>query len=65
VCCRLDEEIGSPLPEMVFADNAVVVHHVPTGVSVWFTAADALRECLEPSEETLKVASASQFVCAL
>jgi hypothetical protein len=56
---RLEGTIGTPLPEMVFEDSAVLLHQPRSGFTLAFLAADALKEAIPPQAETAKVASAA------
>ncbi|GAO13242.1 uncharacterized protein UV8b_03657 [Ustilaginoidea virens] len=58
---RLTEQIGIPVPEMIFGDNLVSVVHRPTGWSIEFNTPDALDAVDKTGERMLKVAYARDW----
>lgn len=57
----LTEQIGIPMPEMIFGDNLVSVTHVPTGWSLSFATPAALDAVDKTDKRMLKVAYARDW----
>ena len=57
----LSDEIGIPIPEMIFGDNFVSLTHLPTGWTLWFNARDALDRVSKTEEGMLQVAVADAW----
>lgn len=57
----MTEQIGIPIPEMIFGDNMVEVLHAPTGWAIRFTAPDALDAVDKTEKNMLKVAYARDW----
>ncbi|KAF3059712.1 TIP41-like protein [Daldinia childiae] len=57
----LEQELGIPVPEMIFGDNLVSVRHAPSGWSVEFNARDALDAVDKTDRNMLQVAYAKSW----
>ncbi|KAI1659538.1 TIP41-domain-containing protein [Daldinia decipiens] len=57
----LEQELGIPVPEMIFGDNLVSVRHVPSGWAVEFNARDALDAVDKTDRNMLQVAYAKSW----
>ena len=57
----MTEQIGIPIPEMIFGDNMVEVLHAPTNWAIRFTAPDALDVVDKTEKNMLKVAYARDW----
>ena len=57
----LSNEIGIPIPEMIFGDNFVSITHINTGWTVDFNARDALDRVSKTEEGMLQVAVAEEW----
>ncbi|KAI5859403.1 TIP41-domain-containing protein [Durotheca rogersii] len=57
----MERELGIPVPEMIFGENAVAVRHAPTGWAIEFTARDALAAVDKTGRDMLRVAYASEW----
>ncbi|EMC93147.1 hypothetical protein BAUCODRAFT_158903 [Baudoinia panamericana UAMH 10762] len=57
----LSNELGIPIPEMIFGDNIVSLTHIKTGWSLEFNARDALDKVSKTEEGMLQVAVAEQW----
>ncbi|KAI7090682.1 TIP41-domain-containing protein [Hortaea werneckii] len=55
---KLSDEIGIPIPEMIFGDNFVSITHLPTGWTIHFNARDGLDRVSKTEEGMLQVAVA-------
>jgi len=55
---KLSDEIGIPIPEMIFGDNFVSITHLPTGWTIRFNARDGLDRVSKTEEGMLQVAVA-------
>ncbi|KAI7221275.1 TIP41-domain-containing protein [Hortaea werneckii] len=55
---KLSDEIGIPIPEMIFGDNFVSITHLPTGWAIHFNARDGLDRVSKTEEGMLQVAVA-------
>ncbi|KAI1642610.1 TIP41-domain-containing protein [Daldinia loculata] len=57
----LEQELGIPVPEMIFGDNLVSVRHAPSGWAVEFNARDALDAVDKTDRNMLQVAYAKSW----
>lgn len=57
----LSNDIGIPIPEMIFGDNYVAVTHLPTQWTLDFNARDALDRVSKNEEGMLQVAVAEEW----
>lgn len=57
----LSNDIGIPIPEMIFGDNYISVQHLKSGWSVSFNARDALDRVSKTEEGMLQVAVAEEW----
>lgn len=57
----LTDQIGIPMPEMIFGDNLVSITHLPTRWSIAFTTPDALDAVDKTDKHMLKVAYARDW----
>ena len=55
---KLSDEIGIPIPELIFGDNFVSITHLPTGWTIRFNARDGLDRVSKTEEGMLQVAVA-------
>lgn len=58
---ELGNQIGIPIPEMIFGDNLVSITHLPTGWTIEFNARDALDRVSKTEEGMLQVAVADEW----
>lgn len=58
---QLGEDLGIPIPEMIFGDNLVRVAHAPSGWSVDFNARDALDAVDKTGDKMLQVSYARDW----
>ncbi|KXT15063.1 hypothetical protein AC579_1500 [Pseudocercospora musae] len=57
----LSNDIGIPIPEMIFGDNLVSISHVQSGWTLSFNARDALDRVSKTQEGMLQVAVAEEW----
>ncbi|KAI5366219.1 putative TIP41-like protein [Septoria linicola] len=57
----LHEDIGIPIPEMIFGDNYVSLMHLPSGWNLNFNARDAMDRVSKTEEGMLQVAVAEEW----
>ncbi|KAI2775267.1 TIP41-domain-containing protein [Daldinia loculata] len=57
----MEQELGIPVPEMIFGDNLVSVRHAPSGWAVEFNARDALDAVDKTDRNMLQVAYAKSW----
>lgn len=57
----MEKSLGIPVPEMIFGDNVVGLHHKPSGWSFSFNAYDALDAVGKTAENMLQVAYARDW----
>lgn len=57
----LTDQIGIPMPEMIFGDNLVSITHLPSGWTIAFTTPDALDAVDKTDKHMLKVAYARDW----
>lgn len=57
----LNNELGIPIPEMIFGDNLVSITHLPTSWKLDFNARDALDRVSKTEEGMLQVAVAEEW----
>lgn len=57
----LHEDIGIPIPEMIFGDNYVSLTHLPSGWNLNFNARDAMDRVSKTEEGMLQVAVAEEW----
>lgn len=57
----LSNDIGIPIPEMIFGDNFVSITHIPTDWTTQFNARDALDRVSKTEEGMLQVAVAEEW----
>lgn len=58
---KLSNEIGIPIPEMIFGDNYIAIQHVKTGWVLEFNAKDALDRVSKTEKGMLQVAVAETW----
>ena len=58
---ELHEELGIPIPEMIFGDNYIALTHITTGRTLSFNAHDALDRVSKTEEGMLQVAVAAEW----
>ncbi|TKA31302.1 hypothetical protein B0A50_02147 [Salinomyces thailandicus] len=58
---KLSDELGIPIPEMIFGDNFVSISHVKTGWNLSFSAPEALDRVSKTEEGMLQVAVADEW----
>ena len=58
---QLSNELGIPIPEMIFGDNFVSITHMPSGWELSFNAKDALDRVSKTEEGMLQVAVAEEW----
>lgn len=58
---EMSQQIGIPIPEMIFGDNFVSIAHVASGLSISFNARDALDRVSKTEEGMLQVAVAEEW----
>ncbi|PKS12683.1 hypothetical protein jhhlp_000891 [Lomentospora prolificans] len=57
----MEKSLGIPVPEMIFGDNVVGLHHKPSGWALSFNAYDALDAVGKTAENMLQVAYAKDW----
>ncbi|KAK3672058.1 Tap42 interacting protein [Recurvomyces mirabilis] len=58
---QLSNDLGIPIPEMIFGDNLVSIIHLPTAWTLSFNARDALDRVSKTEEGMLQVAVAEEW----
>ncbi|KAM3420065.1 hypothetical protein BST61_g3371 [Cercospora zeina] len=58
---ELHQDIGIPIPEMIFGDNYVALTHIPSGWNLHFNARDAMDRVSKTEEGMLQVAVAEEW----
>ena len=58
---EMSQNVGIPIPEMIFGDNFVSITHVSSGWSISFNAHDALDRVSKTEEGMLQVAVADEW----
>ncbi|KAK4552333.1 Tap42 interacting protein [Recurvomyces mirabilis] len=58
---NLSDDLGIPIPEMIFGDNLVSITHLPTAWTLSFNARDALDRVSKTEEGMLQVAVAEEW----
>lgn len=57
----MSRRLGIPIPEMIFGDNLVAIHHKPSGWRIEFTAEAALDQVDKTGANMLQVAYAGEW----
>lgn len=57
----MTQELGIPIPEMIFGDNFVSITHIPSNWTIAFNAQDALDRVSKTEEGMLQVAVAEEW----